>query len=151
MSRARTLLCTLYYAIAAIALIGTWRQNIAFMAERGTDFAHGFAVFWPALLVNRATISITVDLFLFVLAASVWMVLEARRLGVRFVWLYILFAILIAISVTFPLFLAARERRLAALGSGSKDTELALGIGDKIGLAALTIFTVAFTAWCTLR
>lgn len=55
------------------------------------------------------------------LAAVIWMVLEARRVGVRFVWLYVLFAMTIAISVTFPLFLVARERRLAT--RGDTDTE----------------------------
>jgi hypothetical protein len=44
------------------------------------------------------------------------MVLEARKLGIRWVWAYVVFGVLIAISVTFPLFLIARERRLAAIG-----------------------------------
>jgi hypothetical protein len=78
MSNARRRLCGVYLAIAVVALIATWRQNLAFMAERGA----GLTDFWLALLVNRATISITVDLFLFALAAAVWMVLEAR-LGAR--------------------------------------------------------------------
>ena len=41
------------------------------------------------------------------------MVIEARKHGVRFVWAYIVGEALIAISVTFPLFLLARELRLA--------------------------------------
>lgn len=41
------------------------------------------------------------------------MVIEARKHGVRFVWAYIVGGALIAISVTFPLFLLARELRLA--------------------------------------
>jgi len=40
------------------------------------------------------------------------MVAEARRLGIRFVWIYVVLGLLIAISVTAPLFLVARERRL---------------------------------------
>ena len=46
-----------------------------------------------------------------VVAASAFMVIEARWLGVRFVWLYILGGLLIAISFTFPLFMIARELR----------------------------------------
>jgi hypothetical protein len=149
LSRARTALCWLYYIIAGVALVGTWRQNIAFMADRNVDFFTGFAAFWPALLANRATISITVDIFVFGLAAMVWMVLEARRLQLRGVWLYILFSFLIAISVTFPLFLAAREHRLAAMGAS--DTEPAASLGDKIGLALFGIGILIFTVYCTLR
>ena len=40
------------------------------------------------------------------------MVIEARRLGVKYVWAYIIGGFVIAISVTFPLFLLARELRL---------------------------------------
>ena len=39
------------------------------------------------------------------------MVVEARRVGVSLVWLYIIGGFLIAISVTFPLFMIAREMR----------------------------------------
>ena len=149
MSNARTMLCRLYLAIAAVALVATWRQNLAFMKDAGLSLPDGFVQFWPALLANRATISITVDIFLFTLAATIWMVLEARRVGVRNVWLYVLFAITIAISVTFPLFLYARERRLATLEPAA--TEPRPTSGDKAGLAFLTLGTVAFAAWCTLR
>jgi hypothetical protein len=143
------MLCRLYLALAAIALVATWRQNLAFQSERGLSLPETFVQFWPALLANRATISITVDIFMFVLAAVIWMVLEARRLQIRYVWLYVVFAITIAISVTFPLFLYARERRLAVVEAGG--TEPKPTAGDKAGLAFLTVGTIAFAAWCTLR
>ena len=150
MSSARRTLCGLYLAIAVTALIATWRQNLAFMAERGA----GFADFWLALLVNRATISITVDLFLFALAAVVWMVIEARKLQIRMVWLYVLFGITVAISVTFPLFLIARERRLAGLeaaGLTAPATDPTPSPSDTTAIALLTLAVFAFAAWCTLR
>lgn len=149
MSSARKLLCNVYLACAGVALIGTWRQNIAFMQELGLSFPDGFVQFWPALLANRATISITVDIFMVFVAAAIWMVLEARRLQLRWVWLYVLFGILVAISVTFPLFLFARERRLAELNAAG--TEPAPTPADTLGLGLLTVGTVAFAAWCTLR
>ena len=150
MSSARRMLSNLYLAIAVIALIATWRQNLAFMSERALSFPQTFVEFWPALLVNRASVSITVDIFIVFLACAIWMVLEARRLQLRLPWLYVLGGVAIAISVTFPLFLFARERRLAAL-AGSEATEPALTIGDKIGLGFFTVFVVAFAGWCTLR
>ena len=146
MTRARRLLCYVYVFIAALALVATWRHNLAFMAD-----AHGggFASFWHALFANHATTSITVDIGLFMLAAVIWMVLEARRVGVRFVWLYVLFAMTIAISVTFPLFLVARERRLAARGDTATEPEPTAA--DVAGLAVFGVAMVATAIWIALR
>jgi hypothetical protein len=69
------------------------------------------------------------------------MVLEARRLGIRFVWLYVILGFLVAISVTFPLFLIARERRLAA------QDDLELAGGDRLGLWAVGAAAVLFAVW----
>jgi hypothetical protein len=69
------------------------------------------------------------------------MVAEARRLGVRFVWLYVILGFAIAISVTFPLFLIARERRLAKLETVPLDTRLTTS--DVIGLAIVTVVVLA--------
>jgi len=148
MSRPRQLLCVAYAAIAVLALVGTWTQNVSYFRPAEGPLV-GFVLatgrFWGATLATPASISITVDLVLFFLAAAVLMVLEARRLGIRWVWLYVLFGFLVAISVTFPLFLIARERRLAALGYAS-------GVGGLTGadLAILVVMgaaTVAATLW----
>jgi len=142
-------LCVVYLAVAVIALIGTWRQNLAFQQEQGLSLAETFVQFWPALLVNRATVSISVDIFMLGTAVVIWMVLEARRLAIRGVWLYVLFGFLIAISVTVPLFMIARERRLAAIEAQA--TEPRPTLGDLFGLLVLSAGMVGFTAWCTLR
>jgi hypothetical protein len=89
------LLCGIYAGIAAVALVATWANNIAYFQSEGN------------------TSSLTNDLFLLGLAAVVLMLVEARRVGVRYVWAYVVFGFLIAISVTFPLFLLARQLRLA--------------------------------------
>src|SRR5262249_58661288 len=119
MPRSRRILCAAYAAIAVLALVGTWTQNVAYFSP-GEGPIRGFVLatgrFWSATLATPASISIAVDLALFFVAAAVLMVIEARRLAIRWVWLYILLGFLIAISVTFPLFLIARERRLAAIG-----------------------------------
>jgi len=142
--RSRQLLCIVYGAIALLALVATWSQNLSyFRAEDGLvrGFVLATARFWPDTLTTPAGVSITVDLGLFFLAAAVFMVLEARRLGIRFVWLYVILGLLVAISVTFPLFLIARERRLAA----QADVELAGG--DRIGLWAVGVATALFAVW----
>ena len=131
----RQLRCFLYAAIAVVALYGTWSQNLHYF----TDFSPAttvaaFIAFVIDIKANPATRSIGVDIMLFALAAMIWMVQEARRLGIRFVWLYILFAFSIAISVTFPLFLIAREARLAETGEPMTGTGLLPG--DTLALLA---------------
>jgi hypothetical protein len=145
MQQSRKVVTIVYLAIAVVALIACWRQNIAFMSNAGTSLLGGFIQFWPALLANHATTSITIDSFLFGLAALVWMVFEARSLGIRFVWLYVILAFVIAISVTFPLFLFARERRLEELGRARN--EAAPTAFDVAGLAIVGIPIVVFALY----
>jgi hypothetical protein len=104
------LLCTVYGLLALGALVATWSQNLRFFRQAGNDGITGFI---DACYANAASSSITNDVVFVALAAVVFMVVESRRLGIRFVWAYAVGALLIAISVTFPLFLLARELKLA--------------------------------------
>lgn len=115
MTKNRRILCGVYAAIAVVALIATWSQNVAYL--HGSGFPNAFL---QDLKVNAASRSITVDILLFFLAAAIFMVVEARRLDIRHVWAYIAGGMLVAISVTFPLFLIARERRLASDREGDR-------------------------------
>ena len=95
----RKLLCAVYATIAIAALIATWSQNAAYF----NNLARFFTDFMADTKVTPASRSITVDILFFFLAAAIFMVIEARKHGVRFVWAYIVGGALIAISVTFPL------------------------------------------------
>jgi len=75
------------------------------------------------------------------------MVVEARKHNVRFVWAYILGGFLTAISFTFPLFLIARERRLAAEGASAPR----LGALDMALLAVVALVLAGFTLWVDTR
>jgi hypothetical protein len=141
MSISRKALCAVYGLIALLALVGTWGNNVAYLS---LGFAGANAMFWQETLVNPASRSITVDLFFLGLAMFVWMVLEARRLGMRGVWLYLLFGMLVAISVTVPIFLINRERALARREPSSAAGTL--GVFDIAGLAAVTVAIAAYTA-----
>ncbi|MDX1802457.1 MAG: DUF2834 domain-containing protein [Alcanivorax sp.] len=103
-------LCWAYGAIAVTALLVTWSNNLAFMAEPGNRELTSFV---RALFVNHASASIAYDILFYCLAGFLFMVHEARRLGVRHVWVYILLSAGIAVSVMFPLFLIARQVALA--------------------------------------
>jgi hypothetical protein len=141
------ILIVFYALVSVAALFATWSQNLQLLSPGGGPLGP-FAAFVEATRINPASRSITVDIGFFLLAASAFMVIEARRLGVRFVWLYILFGLLIAISVTFPLFMIAREMRLAP--AAKPDTPWSLTASDVLGLAVVAVI-VAALSWQVLR
>jgi hypothetical protein len=147
MAVSRTLLCFVYGAIALLALFATWHQNIAYFGT-GNPLAGTFQ-FWKETLVTPASVSIMVDIFLLGLAVVAWMVVEARRLGIRFVWVYVVLGALVAISVTVPLFLIARERRLSALEGTGEVVDL--GQGDLVGLGLFALPALVLSLWSLLR
>ncbi|MCW2563498.1 MAG: hypothetical protein JWQ31_2058, partial [Mycobacterium sp.] len=91
--------------------------------------------------VTPASRSLTVDIVLFFLAAGILMVVEARKHGVKFVWLYILGGFAIAISVAFPLFLIAREMRIG------RTEETRLGAVDTVLLGVFAVVAAGLTIW----
>jgi Protein of unknown function DUF2834 len=146
MPRSRRHLCLIYAGVALLALAGTWHQNLSyFRPEDGWLLGFGLATvrFWKDTVVTPAGTSIVIDFGLLFVALSALMVIESRRLGVRLMWVYIVLGLAIAISVTFPLFLIARERRLAARGEASAD--LGLTAADGAGLVGLGAAMTAVT------
>jgi hypothetical protein len=130
------MLCIFYGLVALGALIATWSQNIAHFMD-GRSFPLQYL---QDLKVTAAARSFAVDLGFLLLAVTALMVAEARRLGIRFVWLYVVFAFAIAISFTFPLFLIARELRLAK--TDSAPSAVKLRAGDILGLALTTLLVL---------
>ena len=131
----------MYGAIALLALVGTWGNNLGYM-HLGLVGAN--LRFWQDTLANPASKSITVDLFFLGLAVFLWMVLEARRLKMRGVWLYLIVGMLVAISVSVPVFLINRERALARLAPASHAGEL--NKADALGFIGVIILICAYTA-----
>ncbi len=136
----RKVLCVVYPAIAVVAFIATWSQNLAYQ-HGAADFLSSFM---DDVRVTPASRSITADIVLFFLAAAVLMVLEARKHGVRFVWVYIVGGLFIAISVTFPLFLLARELRMNTAEVPRLRTI------DTVLLAMLAVLFLGTTLWVDL-
>jgi hypothetical protein len=137
----RKTLCFVYGLIALLAFAGTWGNawSYASLGVVGSNVA-----FWRDTLANPASRFLTLDVFFLTLAVFVWMVLEARRLGMRGVWLYLLVGTVVAISVTAPVFLINRERALAAREPSS--TAGTLGAFDVIGLVLVAVGILAYAA-----
>lgn len=139
LSTSRKVLCGVYAAIAVVALIATWSQNLAYQ-NSAQDF---FSSFLRDTTVTPASRSITADISLFFLAAAILMVIEGRKHGVRLIWVYIVGGVFIAISVTFPLFLIAREMRLKTSDAGNLDAK------DTTLLVVLAVVLLGATLWVT--
>lgn len=97
-----------YLALAVAGLIGTWTFNVMAITQM-TDFIGDLLGSGPAVS------SITVDLLVVAIAGSVFIIVEARRLGMRRGWLYVVLSGLTAFAFMFPLFLAMRQRHLTRL------------------------------------
>lgn len=63
---------------------------------------------------------LSMDLTIVAIAGVVFMIYEAKRLGMKRVWLYIALSGVTAMAATFPFFLAMRELKLARQESTTK-------------------------------
>lgn len=96
-----------YLVLSVAGLVGTWVFN-AFAIVQMRDFVGDLVSSGPAVS------SITVDLLVVAIAGSIFILVEGRRLGMRFAWVYVVLSGLTAFAFTFPLFFAMRQRRLTA-------------------------------------
>ena len=58
---------------------------------------------------------LSLDILIVAIAGSALMIMEATRLGMKRVWLYIVVSGVTAFAFTFPLVLAMRERKLSQI------------------------------------
>ena len=131
----RKVLCAVYGAIAVAGLFATWIPNLAYTAA---GFMHDFM---NDLRTTPASRSYTGDLLLLALAAVLFMVVEARKHGIKLVWIYIVGGFATAISFTFPLFLIARELRV-----GTSDAPRLRAV-DAILFTAITAMIAGNIIW----
>ena len=102
-----------FLILSIIGLITAWVFNgIASMTGQNyLDAWFGSAVDWV----------LSLDILIVAIAGSAFMIFEARKLGMKRVWLYILLSGVTAFAFTLPLFLAMRERKLEALAASSEN------------------------------
>ncbi len=98
-----------YALFAVIGVIVTWYFNLQAM-EANPDFS--LATFIADNYVNPSSASIMNDIAVVCAVFFIWSFFEARKLKMRFWWLYIPATLIIAIAFAYPLFLLFRERAL---------------------------------------
>lgn len=102
-----------YLVLAVVGLVATAFFNVWSVVQARNYLGDLFGS-------GPAVSSIGVDLLVVAVAGCILIVVEARRLGMRRAWLYIVLSGVTAFAFTFPLFLAMRERKIgAARGSTS--------------------------------
>jgi len=100
-----------FFAVAAvIGVIVTWYFNIQHMLAVDGSSAMSFI---EAMYANSASTSISNDLLVVVATFLFWSYTEAKRLGMRHWWVYIILTFVIAIAFAFPLFMYMREKAIA--------------------------------------
>lgn len=109
----------IYYALAVVGLVATWYYNGQYMLNGG-----GLAPqeFFGAAFANALTTAITIDVYLSALVFSVWVVSDAKRLAVKWPWLYIVLCFFVGLAIAMPLYLACREKRLMAVRGAASTT-----------------------------
>jgi hypothetical protein len=115
MTISRNALRGIYAAIAVLAFFGLWAQNVVYFP---LGFWGSQGAIWRESVANPAARANTVDLTFFGLAVFIWMLLEARRLHMRGIWIYALFFMIVGISISVPVFLYNRQRALEAQEGG---------------------------------
>jgi len=102
-----TPLAITYLIVAIIGLIGTWTFNILAITQQSTFFGEWFSN-------GAATQSLQVDLLVLAIASGIFIIIEGKRLGMRWAWVFLPLAAVTAAAFAVPLFLALRERKLSA-------------------------------------
>ncbi|GAA1760104.1 DUF2834 domain-containing protein [Agromyces humatus] len=102
-----TPLAIIYAVLSLAGLLGTAVLNV-WSVVTARNYVGDLIGSGPAVS------SIGVDLLIVAASGCVLIVVESRRVGMKRAWLYIVLSAVTAFAFTFPLFLAMRERHLAA-------------------------------------
>jgi uncharacterized membrane protein len=94
-----------YLVLSVVGLITAWVFN-GIASVMGANYL----LAWFGTPVDWV---LSLDLLIVAVAGSAFMIFEAKKLGMKRVWVYIALSGITAFAFTFPLFLALRERKLA--------------------------------------
>ena len=100
-----------FLILSFIGLVTAWVFN-GIASVTGQNYLDA----WFGLAVDLV---LSLDILIVAIAGSAFMIFEARKLGMKRVWIYILLSGVTAFAFTLPLFLAMREKKLAALADST--------------------------------
>ena len=103
-------LCAIYAVLGLAALVGT---QVALVRHMTQSEGNSFADALDDTVATAASTFTVIDLLAVAFVGLVFMVVEGRRLGMRFIWVYVVVTFAVAISVALPAFLIARQVHLA--------------------------------------
>lgn len=102
----------IYLALAVAGLVLTGYHNFQFVQANGGSFS--VVAFIDGIFAsNHAAASIGWDITMACIAFAVWMLHEAKRIGMRHAWIYVVLTFCVAFGFAGPLFLFMRDRHLA--------------------------------------
>ena len=102
-----------YLAAAVVGACVTWWFNLHAISEIGAAFTPQ-AFFLVGFEGSSMLGSVAADFWIGSTVSLVWMVSEARRLGMRHTWLFVVLTFAVAWACALPAFLFFRERHLDA-------------------------------------
>jgi len=109
-NRSDKILCAVYAVLALGALVATQLALLDFVRQSDNGGVSGFV---EDATTNPAATFMSLDATLVATAGLVFMLVEGYRLGMRRLWVYVVLAFGVAISVALPVFLLMRQLRLA--------------------------------------
>ena len=97
-----------YAIFALLGLVITWYYNLQYLSVDGNNIL----TFISDNKLNAASTSVWYDVLIAAFAAIFLMYHEAKRIGMKFWWVYAVLSCTVAIAFGLPLFLLMRERHL---------------------------------------
>ena len=105
-----TMLEAIYYVTALAGLVIGWYFNFQYMGTYGDQV--GWVNWTELLFANPASASGGQDLVIAnVILYPIWTIIDGRRVGMRWAWLYFPMSILTSYAFAVALYLALRERQ----------------------------------------
>lgn len=108
-----TPLVVFYGLCAIVGLVIPWYYNLKYMVIEGQAFT--VQAFVASGFTNTLASSLSSDFFIGSTAVMVWMMVEARRIDMRFRWGYLVLTFGVAFAFACPLFLMVRELKLRTM------------------------------------
>ncbi len=100
----------LYGLLAILSAAFGWYHNLQYLEHPDSGWIHWI----QQCLVNHATTSALYDLTFAYIIINIWLVIEAKRLDMRWAWIFVPITVFISLGFGIGLFMLFRERQLRA-------------------------------------